>query len=240
MQDNALIQPVNRKNLILSDPVLLISAEAEMHALINILDLKDIKKTKLITSKVYMGQRGGRSVSLIGPIIGAPYAVLILEEIIAAGARQILFVGRCGSLSESVEIGHCIVPDGSYIDEGTSRCYPITSDISYPDMGYSDEVFNICNQQGQMVHKGKIWCTDGLYQETPEKIEAYQRKNAIAVEMETSALFTVASYRNVSISALLIVSDHLYTLTWTNGLDSPAFKKGRTNINQTVRMLVDK
>jgi purine-nucleoside phosphorylase len=238
MKDNAIIQPINRKKISLVDPLILLSAESDIRALVQLLDLKQLNKISLMMSTVYKGLSDGQSVSLIGPMIGAPYATLVLEEAIAAGAKKILFFGQCGSLAKSVEIGDCIVPDASLIDEGTSRCYPISSDISYPDMDFCNHVAHVVRQTGQNCHKGKIWCTDGLYQETPEKVRLHQKKQAIGVEMETSALFTVATYRNVSMAALLIVSDHLYTFSWQHGFGSQAYKQGLKKSFQALCELI--
>jgi len=238
MNDNAIIQPVNRKRLSLSAPLILISAESDIRQLIHLLDLKQIEETSLMMSTVYKGLSNNQPVSIIGPMIGAPYATLVLEEVIASGIKQFLFFGRCGSLSKSVAIGDCIVPDGSFIDEGTSRCYPIKSDISYPEMHFSNKVAEFTRQAGQTCHMGKIWCTDGIYQETPEKVRLYQNKHAIGVEMETSALFTVANYRNVIISALLIVSDHLYTYSWKNGFGAQEYKLGLKKALQAICLLL--
>jgi len=239
MKDNAIIQPVNRKKLTLSEPLILISAESHIRMLLQHLDLKQRKKTSLMMSTVYNGLYHGQPVSLIGPMIGAPYATLVLEEAIAAGVNKFLFLGQCGSLSKHIAIGDCIVPDGAFIDEGTSRCYPIKSDISYPDQNYSNRIADVTRQSGQTCHMGKIWCTDGLYQETPEKIRFYQNKNAIGVEMETSAIFTVSNYRNVIMAALLLVSDHLYTFSWQHGFDSKAYKLGLKKLIHTICMLLN-
>jgi purine-nucleoside phosphorylase len=234
MQDNAIIQPVNRKNLSLSEPLLLVSAESDIRKLLQLLDLKQLEKKSLMMSTVYKGLSNGQPISLIGPMIGAPYAALILEEAIASGVHTFLFFGQCGSLSKHVAIGDCIVPDGSFIDEGTSRCYPISADLSHPDMQYSKKVADVTRQTGQVCHMGRIWCTDGLYQETPEKVRLYQDKHAIGVEMETSALFTVAKYRKVVMAALLIVSDHLYTFSWQPGFGSQAYKQGLNKSLQAI------
>jgi len=239
MNDHAIIQPINRKKLSLSAPLILISAESDIRKLIHLLDLKQLEEIPLMMSRVYKGLTNGQPVSLIGPMIGAPYATLVLEEAIASGIKQFLFFGKCGSLSKKVAIGDCIVPDASFIDEGTSRCYPITSDITYPEKNFSNKVAEVTRQTGQTCHMGKIWCTDGLYQETPEKVRFYQNKQAIGVEMETSALFTVAHYRKVIMSALLIVSDHLYTFSWQNGFGSQAYKQGLKKTLQAICMLLE-
>jgi purine-nucleoside phosphorylase len=239
MKDNAIIQPVNRKKLSLSEPLILISSASDIRALLQMLDLRHLEKTPLMMSTVYRGFHNEQPVSLIGPMIGAPYATLILEEAIAAGVYNFLFFGQCGSLSKNIAIGDCIVPDSAFIDEGTSRCYPIHSDIAYPDTNFCNRVADVTRQAGQKCHMGKIWCTDGLYQETPEKVRFYQKKQAIGVEMETSALFTVANYRHVIMAALLIVSDHLYTLSWHHGFGSKAYKHGLQKALQSICVLLN-
>jgi len=238
MRDNAIIQPVNRKGLFLAEPVLLVSAETDVRILINLFKLESIEETSLMMSTVYDGLSQGQPVSIIGPMIGAPYATLVLEEAIAAGAKKFLFVGRCGSLSEQVGIGDCIVPDASYIDEGTSRCYPMDSEIAYPDLDFTNTIFKAMKQSDQNSHCGKIWCTDGLYQETPKKVKYYQDKDAIGVEMETSALFTVAGYRKVSIAAMLVVSDHLYSFSWHSGFGTKAYKSGLSKLLTSVKDII--
>ena len=237
-KDNAIIQPVNRKKISASEPLILVSAESDIRTLVQLLDMKQLDESSLMMSTVFKGLSNGQPVSIIGPMIGAPYATLVLEEAIAAGVNKFLFFGQCGSLSKNVAIGDCIVPDGSFIDEGTSRCYPIVSDISYPDINYSNKVVETTRQIGQACHMGKTWCTDGLYQETPEKVRLYQDKHAIGVEMETSALFTVANYRSVIMAALLIVSDHLYSFYWQHGFGSQAYKQGLKKALQTICMLI--
>jgi len=226
MKDKAIIQPISRKSLAKSDFVILVSAEPDIKPLIQELRLKNIEKKRLMMSSVYKGIYKDISVSIIGPMIGAPYATLIFEEMIAAGGQKFIFFGWCGSLSKEVSIGDCIIPNASFIDEGTSKCYPEASDISYPDQDQSEKIYKIIKGI-HSVHQGKIWCTDGFYQETPEKVKYYQKKNAMGVEMETSALFTVGKYRQVSIAALLVVSDNLHDLSWQTGFKSPEFEKGR-------------
>ncbi|KPA14765.1 purine or other phosphorylase family 1 [Candidatus Magnetomorum sp. HK-1] len=239
MKDNAIIQPIRRKNLISSDFIILVSAEPDINTLIQTLDLKNIKKSRLMMSSLYSGLVDGHSVSLIGPMIGAPYATLILEEMIAAGGQNFIFLGWCGSLSEKVSIGDCIVPESAFIDEGTSLCYPNSSDISYPDTEQSNGIYQAIKKVGQPVYQGIIWCTDGFYQETPEKVKFYQQKDAMGVEMETSALFTVAKYRQVILAALLVVSDNLHNLSWQTGFKTPEFKKGRMQSCLAIRKLIE-
>ena len=53
---------------------------------------------KILTSRLYIGKYGHQEISLVGPMLGAPYAVMILEKLIVLGAKRILFFGWCGSI----------------------------------------------------------------------------------------------------------------------------------------------
>jgi purine-nucleoside phosphorylase len=75
--------------------------------------------------------------------------------------------------------------------------------------------------------RGAVWSTDAPYRETREKVLLYQEQGVLGVEMELSALFTVASFRQVNIGALLVVSDEIGSLHWEPGFASPKFKKAR-------------
>jgi uridine phosphorylase len=76
-------------------------------------------------------------------------------------------------------------------------------------------------------HSGAIWSTDAIYRETCEKVKYFQRRDAIAVEMEMSALFTVAKFRGVDLGAIAVVSDELASFKWRPGFKMEEFKHGR-------------
>jgi purine-nucleoside phosphorylase len=75
---------------------------------------------------------------------------------------------------------------------------------------------------------GRVWSTDGVFRETPPKVRRFTRMGAQAVDMETSALFTVAAFRHVDLSALLVVSDTLAGMRWQHGFRTEAFARGRS------------
>jgi len=69
-----------------------------------------------------------------------------------------------------------------------------------------------------------VWTTDAPYRETPSKVKTYQEKGVLAVEMEMSALMTLATFRSVRLSGLLVVSDELFDLKWHSGFKSPELR----------------
>jgi uridine phosphorylase len=86
-------------------------------------------------------------------------------------------------------------------------------------------------------HRGSIWSTDAIYRETRAKVEHYQRQNVIGVEMEISALFTVAKFRKVDLGAMVVVSDELASFKWRPGFKMNEFKHGREAACMVVKDL---
>ena len=172
-------------------------------------------------------------------MVGAPYAVMILENLIAWGVETVLFIGWCGAISKNVKIGDIIIPNSCFIDEGTSPQYDSSDDsdnmISRPSAEITEKLLEIAERKKIPCHEGKIWTTDAIFRETEEKVKYYQDSNVLAVEMETSALFTVAGYRGIKAGAVLIVSDELSELKWRPGFRQESFKKGRVQACDIVK-----
>lgn len=180
-----------------------------------------------------VGSWRGVPVTVVGPVLGAPYAVMVIENLIAMNARMILTLGWCGSLNSRVRIGHLLVPASAMVGEGTSRYYHNKSK-STPD----PVLLELLKARAALTeipwHVGKIRSIDAIYRETVNAVRRYQRLGELAIEMETAALFTVGKYRGVPMASLLAVSDELFTLVWNRGWDTPQFERAREAGAQVV------
>ena len=163
-------------------------------------------------------------VYLSGPFLGAPHAVMGMEKLIALGAKRIWVLGWCGSLQPHLRIGDLVVPVSALSEEGTSQHYPIGGIPPGASEELSGRIVNALNKNERAFLKGGVWTTDAPFRETPEKIEFYQKRGVLAVEMELSALMTLALYRKVKLGGLLVVSDELFNLKWHTGFSNPKLK----------------
>jgi uridine phosphorylase len=171
-----------------------------------------------------------KGISVAGPFIGAPYAVMLLESLIARGAKKVIVVGWCGALKDGLDVGDILLPSNAIVDEGTSKHYKHLDPelpVSAPDLRLFDQLSDYLSSLGIAHEKGAIWTTDAIYRETPKKVESFRNLGASAVEMECSALFSVAEYRNINIAGLLIVSDSVASKTWNPGFRNKKFKQAR-------------
>ncbi len=182
---------------------------------------------RLHISQLFTSSKRHAGLSLAGPMVGAPYAVMVAETLIAWGARSLIFLGWCGAIAETVAIGDLVLPTSAFIDEGTSRHYLPEPRESRASSSLAREISDGCAAEKISVHSGAVWTTDAPYRETPDKVLDHRRRGALAVEMEVSALFSVAAFRCVEAAALLVVSDDLSALTWTPGFRDPRFIRGR-------------
>ena len=186
--------------------------------------VQDVWEGKIVRGRT----PGGVDLSLTGPVVAAPHGVILLEQLIALGARYVFFLGWCGSISPSVVIGDLVMPRAVVSEEGTSHHYPLPGKRIAPSGLLAGHLSNALLQRDTAFHQGKIWTTDAPYRETEDKVIAYGRDGVLAVEMEMSALFKVALYREVDLAGLLVVSDELSSLSWKRGFDRPEFREART------------
>jgi uridine phosphorylase len=186
----------------------------------------------LYLSRVFTGSCGGTPIALAGPMLGAPQTVLVLEKMIALGATRFIAAGWCGSLRSDVRIADIVLPSGAISEEGTSSHYPGA------DCAPSPELFNslksAMSSTGRAIHEGIVWTTDAPFRETFAKIKAFRSQGILAVDMETSALFSVSRFRGVDLAVVLVVSDDLSGLKWVHGFKDPAFHESRKRIIKSI------
>ena len=170
-----------------------------------------------------------KSFFMAGPAVGAPMAVLTLEKLAALGARQIIIYGWCGSLSNTLHIGDVLLPTWAKSDEGTSAHYPVNA---RPE-SHTPTRQNLSKglaAQGLTALSGPVWTTDAPYRESVAQVNQLSEQNILGVDMEYAALITAAAFRNVELTAVLLVSDELWSGKWNPGFRTKGFKKKSRDI----------
>lgn len=163
--------------------------------------------------------------------VGAPAAVMTLEELIACGARTIFEVGVSGSLQTFLKPSNMIVVTEAIRDEGTSHHYlPLKVKVeSSPRL--RSKLIKHLNERKIKHFVGPVWSTDGVYRETRNKFFKFRDGGVLAANMETSAIFAVAKYRNVEAASAQVVSDVLSETGWLQAF-------GHEQVRENARILV--
>jgi uridine phosphorylase len=163
-----------------------------------------------------------------GPAVGAPMASMVLEKLIILGAKKVVVFGWCGSLDPALPMGTLLLPTWAVSEEGTSGHYPTQG---RPESGtlLRRSVHDYLAPR-ERVLEGPVWTTDAPYRETREKVRRFREQGVVAVEMEFSALCSVAAYRGVEIAGVMLVSDELWREEWQSGFRNKSFRKRNREI----------
>jgi uridine phosphorylase len=166
----------------------------------------------------------GKPLSIVGAPLGSPQAALVLERLIAMGAEKVVALGCCGSLQPTLKTGDLVIPTHAFSEEGTSAHYPLPDGLhARADERLVQSLVKGCQERKLPWIAGRVWTTDAIFRETREKVRRYGEMDILAVEMEMSALFTVAVYRKISLGGLMVVSDELAAPKWKTGFLNPFF-----------------
>ena len=163
----------------------------------------------------YTGTLNGVKVSVASTGIGGPSAAIAMEDLAKIGGDTFIRVGTCGGMDLKVLPGDLVIATGAIRKEGTSREY---APIEFPAVADFGLVYTLASTAKQLEyphHIGVVECKDSFYgqhepqskpikNELMEKWEAWLRLGCKASEMESAALFIVASYLKVRCATVLL------------------------------------
>jgi uridine phosphorylase len=216
---------------------IMISITPELRATAKLHNAERTSLKALCPFEFFLIQREGKlPLALAGPLLGAPQAAIVLEKLIALGAQRLWVLGWCGSLQPDLRIGDLIIPTSALSEEGTSAHYPVDEGSRRTDPALNEHLKNALHRANLPFITGPVWTTDAIYRETRAKVVEYGSKGILAVEMEISALITVAAYRSVALAGVLAVSDELSSLEWRHGFRGETVLK---NSRQACAVLFD-
>jgi uridine phosphorylase len=135
----------------------------------------------------------GRTAGIVGCAVGAPFAVLIAEEMFASGCRFLLSLTSAGQIVPAGPTPYFVIIDRALRDEGTSYHYAAPTEYAEADPQLVRAAADALRNKGLQAIVGPTWTTDAPFRETDEAIEAAKRKGILAVEMEAAALYAFAA-----------------------------------------------
>ena len=150
----------------------------------------------------------GITCGIIPRTIGGPYAVLVAEQLAAAGVKLIIGLTSAGRVSPELPLPCLVVATGAVRDEGTSFHYlPPSKEVDCPSPLLASLLERELAATGWKVRRGKLWTTDAPYRETQTQLEEWAKDGVLAVEMQAAALFAFGIARGVAVAAVAMVSN---------------------------------
>lgn len=205
----------------------------DLQACRSLLSRRRERPHRIFLADAVAGDFEGTPVAVLGPMLGAPQAVLVMEKAIALGVRRVIAYGWCGSLQPAVAVGDVVLPTKAFSEEGTSAHYPLQGPAR-PSPTLLHALRRALAQSQLTLHEGSVWSTDAPYRETEAKVLAYRDRGVLGVEMEMAALLTVAAFRGIEFAGVLVVSDDLSHLRWRHGFKDPGFIQTRKRLPQRI------
>lgn len=164
----------------------------------------------------YLGKIEDEYVLVISTGMGGPSTAICVEELAKIGITNLIRVGTCGGMQQDVRAGDIVVATGAIRAEGTSKEYLPVEYPAIADIDLVDSLRLACSDLGLRYHTGVVHCKDSFYgQHDPDRMPAgYELKDkwkawimggALASEMETASLYTVASTLRLKAAAVLLV-----------------------------------
>ncbi len=147
---------------------------------------------------------------ILGPLIGSPFLGIILEILKNLQIKEIIGFGWAGKLNPKIGIGDLFVPVKAYSLEGTTKMYFSKRKVFYPDKNLLLKIEKKLKQKGVEYKKGKILSVDApfIFERKKEFFEKWN-KRVEAMDMETSALFSLSESLQIKSLALHFITDEI-------------------------------
>ena len=146
--------------------------------------------------------------SIINFGIGSSNAATIMDLLSAISPKGVLFLGKCGGLKKTTDIGHFILPTAAIRGEGTSDDYFPKEVPAMPSFKLHKYVSAILVEKNIDYRTGVVYSTNRRVWEHDKDFKKYLKKvRAMGIDMETATFFITGFSNQISRGALLLVID---------------------------------
>lgn len=160
-------------------------------------------------TELYRLTHSGIELGIVPCAVGAPFAVLIAEQLFASGCKLLISITSSGQLVELRQPPYFILIEKALRDEGTSYHYLPPSEFSSASPAILAAMNGAFDGLQIPVDRGGTWTTDAPYRETLSAIDAMKAKGLLAVEMEAAALYAFARARGNSVVCFAHVTNQM-------------------------------
>ena len=169
----------------------------------------------------------GMEFGIVGRVVGAPFAVLVAEELFASGCQLLLSITSAGQIISRGQPPYVVLIDRALRDEGTSYHYLAPSPYSFLAPILREMVSTHWNSTLVPLHTGASWTTDAPFRETEAMIAWCREQGILAVEMEAAALYAFAAVKLRDVICFAHVTNQM-------GQTEGDFEKGEASGSETA------
>ena len=162
-------------------------------------------------TRLFRWREGTAEYGVVGGTIGAPFAVLVAEELFALGCRALVSISSAGLVAERFTPPFFLLIERALRDEGTSCHYLPPGQYADAEPSLVDAVRKRTDGLSVPVHAGSSWTTDAPFRETKRLIASGRREGIVSVEMEAAALLTLGKVLNKRVVCLAHITNTMAT-----------------------------
>jgi len=164
-------------------------------------------------TELYTMDDGRVRFGIVGFAVGAPFAVLVAEQLFASGCRLLISITSSGQIAPGGPTPYFVLIDKALRDEGTSYHYMPPSTFAEAEPMLVDQVMDALACGTVNVQRGATWTTDAPYRETEIAIKMARELGVLAVEMEAAALYAFARARAKPVLCFAHVTNQMAQVT---------------------------
>ncbi|MEC5424914.1 purine-nucleoside phosphorylase [Virgibacillus sp. C22-A2] len=162
----------------------------------------------------YTGTYKGERISVQGTGMGVPSISIYVNELIKSyDVKKLIRVGTCGAIQKDVKVRDVILAQGATTDSQMNRL--IFKGIDYAPIADFDllkNAYDVGIEKGMNLRVGNVFTSDTFYRDNANEVnELLAKYKVLAIEMETTALYTLAAKYGCQALSVLTVSDHILT-----------------------------
>lgn len=160
----------------------------------------------------FTGTYKGKRVSVQGTGMGVPSISIYIHELMAEyGVQNLIRVGTCGAIQKDVKVRDVILAMSSSTNSQMNR-------LTFGGVDYAPtasfellkNAYDVGVEKGLQLKVGNVFTSDVFYNDNAE-LEKWAQYGILAIEMETTALYTLAAKFGRNALSVLTVSDHILT-----------------------------
>ena len=162
----------------------------------------------------FTGTYKGERISVQGTGMGVPSISIYVNELINEfGVKNLIRGGSCGALQKDVKVRDVILAQTSTTDSQMNRMNFGGIDFApTADFGLLKNAYDVGEEKNLNLRVGNVFTSDSFYRDNAmELFEKLAEDNVLGVEMETTALYTLAAKYDCRALSVLTVSDHILT-----------------------------
>ena len=159
----------------------------------------------------YTGIYKGKRISVQGTGIGIPSMSIYVTELIKDyGVKNLIRIGSCGAIKPEINLRDVILAEGASTDSQTNKLVFGGADFAaIANFELLLKAYNVVKEKKMQVHVGNVLSSDIFYSDNPDFWKIWAKYGILGIDMEATALYSIAAKYGVNALTILTVSDQI-------------------------------